>query len=899
MAENLVVNGVVYNGVDSISMKNENGETVPYFADAVRYVDQELTEEQKAQARSNIGAVSAADVTIEGGSGTLYTVAIEGDADNGYRIAAAIKEGHGIVECTFNDVVSWLAGGDTVFCMYEGIAYPPLACALDDGWVFGATLIGGGAANAVGIMLSPDGTVNVDQSLTELGGGSVEIPEALPNPYALTFNQSGVITQYDGSAAKTVKIPSVPDALPNPHELWINNAFYNGSSSLTIDTSKWFYISNNSDGTFAVENDNGDVIENVYEDVAFALEDVSGIHILDEHNRIFDAIWMDPDTGTVFFANNDGTAQHRYLFHEDNTITYEVIQGGSGGVDEEAVSAIIEAKDNSVRAYGAKGDGVTVDTKAFKDALAANRIVTVPGGTYILSDTLVIRENCCLELSQDTVLQFTQTSGNCIDMRASATLRGNHAIISVPYGFTGNVIAIDTTLETGDLIIPPYKKIGSHMFKRQRFVYDVNIVKPTSDGFMRSSDGKCNGTAIYMSAYSTTSHMWMWALTLSGIRIAGGFSYGIRAINFDSPIDSEGHYEDDAWNHDMRIEAVIEACEIGVALENCNGAHIAVTIQPSAAMNGKAYAKHGFYLNDSKFIDMIGSRVWDWKDSNTLVATDSKYQHIALIGQCRGLILDDFMYYESGTDIRDLIYTNLSSNLEKMTILQEPITRWFKPVDGKPYFSDGTFEKPLMLREEMDEFFTAERIQGYANALSSAIDTDGSIYNRIGYARNGGALNSAGALIADTESWYGHTGFIACKPGDTLYFKNFDFSGQDGYTKAFAYDENFNLLGQNSIETILNGVTPGVFSGSLTDDGCTMNVVKSGTAYMRIGFKSVFVGSDPIISVNNEIKFVQSGFVSDGIKIKGDALVLYSPGGKAFGLSVSDTGTLTATEIRV
>ena len=64
MAENLVVNGVVYNGVDSISMQNENGEKVPFYPDAVRYNAQTLTEEQKAQARANIGAQEAKTETV-------------------------------------------------------------------------------------------------------------------------------------------------------------------------------------------------------------------------------------------------------------------------------------------------------------------------------------------------------------------------------------------------------------------------------------------------------------------------------------------------------------------------------------------------------------------------------------------------------------------------------------------------------------------------------------------------------------------------------------------------------------------------------------------------------------------------------------------------------------------
>lgn len=55
MAENLVINGVTYPGVETLAMQNENGETVGFYPDAVRYNTQTLTEQQKAQARENIG----------------------------------------------------------------------------------------------------------------------------------------------------------------------------------------------------------------------------------------------------------------------------------------------------------------------------------------------------------------------------------------------------------------------------------------------------------------------------------------------------------------------------------------------------------------------------------------------------------------------------------------------------------------------------------------------------------------------------------------------------------------------------------------------------------------------------------------------------------------------------
>ena len=56
MSENIVINGKTYTGTEAVDLLNENGETVFFYPDAVRYNKQTLTEEQKAQARENIGA---------------------------------------------------------------------------------------------------------------------------------------------------------------------------------------------------------------------------------------------------------------------------------------------------------------------------------------------------------------------------------------------------------------------------------------------------------------------------------------------------------------------------------------------------------------------------------------------------------------------------------------------------------------------------------------------------------------------------------------------------------------------------------------------------------------------------------------------------------------------------
>lgn len=580
-------------------------------------------------------------------------------------------------------------------------------------------------------------------------------------------------------------------------------------------------------------------------------------------------------------------------------------EGGFVGTEEDFAELLAG---NSVKTFGAVGDGVTDDTAAFQAALAAERVVRVYGGTYVLSDTLVIRPNCCLELSQDTVLKFINTSGNCIEMRSSATLRGNFAIIHVPYAFTGHVIDIVTTHDTAR-DTEPYTH-WDPQWKRGRYIYDVCIVKANPSGLHYSTDGVCSGTGIYMSGDGNNAVRFIWGALLQGIRIAGAFTRGIHAINFDL-----AGKEDSAWNHDMRIEAVIQGCEIGVDLTNCNDVHLAVAVQPTAAENGTPYAKWGVYLNDCRYIDMSSSVIWDWNANNTLYTPGGRYTMVAMFGNCCGLVYNDFGYYTTSTPTRDRIYTDTPSNLKKMTIMQEPIDRWFKTVDGEPYFSDGQTEKPLVLRSELQEYFVTDRVKGFTDALAISTDTDGTVYNGVGYFK-GRSFDSNGNVISGSSYAYEvATGFIPCKVGDVIRAQNIFFdkaltlNGNGNYLGGRAgiryYDANHNFLaGQTCVAMIINGGTY-YQTCEQTDDGfkitlnpgLTADYAATPVAYVRFCFYIYDFGDYPVISVNEEIKFIQAGFLGDGINVKGDAVVLTSPSGKQFYLSVADDGTVTSTAV--
>jgi hypothetical protein len=551
--------------------------------------------------------------------------------------------------------------------------------------------------------------------------------------------------------------------------------------------------------------------------------------------------------------------------------------------------------------YGAVGDGSTDDTAAFQNALADNRVVRVPGGTYKLSGELTVYENCCLELSQDTVLNFTQTDSNCITLLRLAHLKGNHATIKVPYTFDAIVINCDTREDENRLdpdnlsasnrnIVPPWTH-WDPQWKMSRYVTDINICKPTGDDLHGSNDGVCYGTALYIGCHKQKDVVkFMWGVAMSGLRIAGGFTYGIHL--YCTPTDNAEY-----WNNDMRIEAVMYGCETGVLVENTRQARLAVTIQPAASLKtGVGYAKNGVKLVNARNIDLSSARIWDWNEKNSAWSFGSENQHIALYGDCRGLILDDFIQYAQSTyDVRELIYTDTPSNFDTMNILQEPITKFFKPKDGDPYFVHGLVEKKLITEDVMDAHFQTDIVKNFTDVLPTATGTDGEILNGIGY--EDGFLVDGGSV--SDSIYYISTGFIPWKRGEKLYTHDMFRRTDDTYFRFCLYDTNKNFLlfvpGHSLTEA---GWTIGLVD---TEDGfvATLNSVvgTENVAYVRFSLYKQNVGELPMVSINNEIKYTYEGFMADGIKVKGDNVLLYSPNGKAYKLNVDDNGAITTTPV--
>ncbi len=99
----------------------------------------------------------------------------------------------------------------------------------------------------------------------------------------------------------------------------------------------------------------------------------------------------------------------------------------------------------------------------------------------------------------------------------------------------------------------------------------------------------------------------------------------------------------------------------------------------------------------------------------------------------------------------------------------------------------------------------------YTNLLPSAIDTDGSVYNGIGYL-DGHRLGSDGSPVS--YDGYAVTGFMPCAFGDFIYLSGVTLVSGDSNQRLSFYDADFNHLAQT------NGTgSPGTLEAVFGEDG--------------------------------------------------------------------------------
>lgn len=127
----------------------------------------------------------------------------------------------------------------------------------------------------------------------------------------------------------------------------------------------------------------------------------------------------------------------------------------------------------------------------------------------------------------------------------------------------------------------------------------------------------------------------------------------------------------------------------------------------------------------------------------------------------------------------------------------------------------------------------------YTDLLPMAIDTDGSIYNSIGY-KNGYRLSSSGTI--KPQAGCGVTGLIPVVPGDVVRVKNYGLC-TTGYHYLAYYKSDFTFYGVAQENVLLEPDNSGTCTWTVSDD--------TNIAYIR--FTIGEFSEDTVITVNEEI----------------------------------------------
>lgn len=159
---------------------------------------QELSESQQYFARKNIGAISADEIPEGGGSVNLDDYVKNTDYATADK-AGVVKAGMGV--SMVNGAIQVEYARENQITSKNSYRNPITPVNLDIAVKTGIT------TNKIPLTAEEQQAAKEWLGVTENGGGSGEIPSALPNPHKLTFT-GAVNAEYDGSEAVEVNIPA-------------------------------------------------------------------------------------------------------------------------------------------------------------------------------------------------------------------------------------------------------------------------------------------------------------------------------------------------------------------------------------------------------------------------------------------------------------------------------------------------------------------------------------------------------------------------------------------------------------------------------------------------------------------------------------------------------------------
>lgn len=139
---------------------------------------------------------------------------------------------------------------------------------------------------------------------------------------------------------------------------------------------------------------------------------------------------------------------------------------------------------------------------------------------------------------------------------------------------------------------------------------------------------------------------------------------------------------------------------------------------------------------------------------------------------------------------------------------------------------------------------------GPTNLVPTAIDTDGSIYNGVGY-KAGYRYNSSGNIVAYPQTTM--TGFMLCNgvnDGFDVYCKGFDFTNDNLYNGIAFFDDDFNILFSSRIKTM-------IYSPYYAQGANYLIQAETSTIEVSDGITKMHINVNEQYNLHNKVKYIR------------------------------------------
>lgn len=539
---------------------------------------------------------------------------------------------------------------------------------------------------------------------------------------------------------------------------------------------------------------------------------------------------------------------------------------------------LINATNSNTATSAAYNSGYTANIAA-EDGYELDNVIVTMDGMNVTSDVYSNGAISIPVVSGDIVITVTTTKKEVVMYSITNNLTytvNSNATASVEAGssYTANITAQDgyeldsvvVTMGGTDITSSVYSDGTINISNVTGNIVITAVATAISSGtytnqipISTDTDGSVYNGVGYNSGYYISSSGGVLS-SRSGSYVTGfipckvGDVVRLQNVNFDSDASDKSYHRVAFYDSNRTYIGLFNGQSTAVphqSVQNSDGVWTQFGIK--ATMGGVDYSSAAYFrlccsdINASSIITVneeitaasaysVTNNLTYVINNNEATSVESGSGYVANISAESGYTINSVTVTMGGTDVTSTVYSNGNINIAEVT-------------------GDIVITAVAIV--------TTSTSGAYTNQIPISTDTDGTIFNSVGY-QSGYRLSSSGALSSLSGCYV--TGFIPCKVGDVIRMKNVTFqygvttNPNSGNQRLSFYDSSkAHILQTNA--TGLGGVCNGVKGD---DNIWTEFTVKSamggtdcsGAAYFRIN--AAYIGADSIITVNEEIVDITS-----------------------------------------